>query len=98
MGGQFGQDFQDVRTHTSPKADKLNKEVGAEAFTTGKDIFFRDGAYDPNSGAGKQLIAHELTHVVQQSEGSMGSTGKMKVNPPGDKYEKEAELGLPGRP
>jgi len=44
----------------------LNKQVGARAFTTGSDIFFRQGEYNPDSSAGQKLLAHELTHVVQQ--------------------------------
>ena len=63
---RFGQDFSDVRIHTGAEADQLNDTVQARAFTTGSDIFFRDGEYNPNSDAGRELLAHELTHVVQQ--------------------------------
>jgi len=63
---QFGHDFGDVNVHTDAEANKLSQQLGAEAFTTGKDIFFRDGAYQPDSTGGKGLIAHEVTHVVQQ--------------------------------
>ena len=67
MESSFGRDLTDVRVHTGPEAHELNREVEAEAFTTGRDIFFGDGNYDPGSPEGKQLLAHELTHVVQQS-------------------------------
>ncbi len=63
---QFGRDFSDVRIHTDAEADKLSEQLRAEAFTTGQDIFFRQGNYRPDTGDGKELIAHELTHVVQQ--------------------------------
>lgn len=92
MGGVMGYDFSGVRVHTSNEADTLNQELGAKAFTTGQDIFFKEGAYSPGSGSGQELIAHELTHVVQQSTGSVGSSGSgMVVNPPGDIYEQEAD-------
>lgn len=63
---RFGQDFSDVRIHTGGEADTLNNNLQAKAFTTGSDIFFRDGDYNPNSSDGRELLAHELTHVVQQ--------------------------------
>jgi hypothetical protein len=66
MEGAFGQDFSGVRVHTDAESDSLNKSIGARAFTTGSDIFFGKGEYQPDSQAGQQLMAHELTHVVQQ--------------------------------
>jgi len=91
-GGAMGHDFNGVRAHTSPEADALNRQLGAKAFTTGQDIFFREGAYQPHSSSGQELIAHELTHVVQQSTGAVGGGGgKMTVNAPGDAFEQEAE-------
>ena len=63
---QLGHDFGQVHIHTDAGADKLSRQLGAEAFTTGNDVFFRDGAYQPGSDSGRGLIAHELTHVVQQ--------------------------------
>jgi uncharacterized protein DUF4157 len=62
----FGQDFSDVRVHADKDADALNQSLSARAFTVGSDIFFRSGEYDPSGQNGKELIAHELTHVVQQ--------------------------------
>jgi hypothetical protein len=55
-----------VNIHADSEADSLNKQVGARAFTTGSDIFFRQGEYNPASSNGQELLAHELTHVVQQ--------------------------------
>ena len=62
----MGRDFSGVNIHADSEADSLNKQVGARAFTTGSDIFFRQGEYNPASSGGQELLAHELTHVVQQ--------------------------------
>jgi len=62
----FGADFGGVRVHTGGQADALNRSLNARAFTTGKDIFFGKGQYNPGSSGGQELIAHELTHTVQQ--------------------------------
>ncbi|MCB0839946.1 MAG: DUF4157 domain-containing protein, partial [Bacteroidetes bacterium] len=66
MGQQMGADFSDVRIHTDSEAGEMNKEIGAKAFTHGKDIYFNDGQYNTGSKEGKHLLAHELTHTVQQ--------------------------------
>ncbi len=63
----FGVDFSNVQIHTHTQADELNQTLQAKAFTTGQDIYFRQGAYAPESSSGRELLAHELTHVVQQS-------------------------------
>ncbi|MEE8155778.1 MAG: DUF4157 domain-containing protein [Phycisphaerales bacterium] len=60
-------DFSHVRIHTDAPADTLSGHLGARAFTTGRDIFFKAGAYSPGTAAGRRLLAHELTHVVQQN-------------------------------
>lgn len=92
MGTALGYDLSSVHVHTSPEADSLNRELGAKAFTTGQDIFFREGAYEPHSSGGQELIAHELTHVVQQETGAVRSSGsRMMVNAPGDAFEQEAD-------
>jgi uncharacterized protein DUF4157 len=66
LEGAFGADFSGVRVHTDSQSDGLNKSIQAKAFTTGSDIFFSKGAYDPGSQSGQELLGHELTHVVQQ--------------------------------
>jgi len=91
MSESMGYDFSGVRVHTSPEADSLNRQLTAKAFTTGQDVFFREGAYDPNSSGGRELIAHELTHVVQQGTGVVRGGGRMTVNAPGDAYEQQAD-------
>jgi hypothetical protein len=67
MGQAMGADFSGVKVHTDSQSDQLNKSIQAKAFTTGQDLFFRQGAYEPSSRGGQELIAHELTHVVQQN-------------------------------
>ena len=66
MEGAFGADFSSVRFHTGDQAERLNRTMGSRAFTTGNRILFGKGAYAPSSSAGRELLAHELTHVVQQ--------------------------------
>ena len=91
MSAATGEDFSDVRVHTSPEANELNQQLSAKAFTTGQDIFFREGAYDPGSSSGQELLAHELTHVVQQRSGAVSGSGRMNVNAPGDAFEQQAD-------
>jgi hypothetical protein len=67
MGHALGADLDGVRVHADGGADLLSRGLKARAFTTGQDIFFRRGEYNPGSGPGKELLAHELTHVVQQT-------------------------------
>ncbi|HVZ52510.1 MAG TPA: DUF4157 domain-containing protein [Pseudolabrys sp.] len=67
MEPRFGRDFGDVRVHTGPKADEAAASVHARAFTVGRDLVFAAGEHDPGSERGRRLMAHELTHVVQQS-------------------------------
>lgn len=90
-GETMGQDFGDVKVHTGDRANELNHQLGAKAFTTGKDIFFREGAYQPGSSDGQRLIAHELTHVAQQGGSPPDVQGKMAVNDPDDRFEAEAD-------
>lgn len=66
MEGSFGADFSHVRIHTGSNAAQLSQELGAKAFTHGSDIYFNQGQYNPHSTEGKHLLAHELTHTVQQ--------------------------------
>ncbi|OUC16157.1 MAG: hypothetical protein B0A82_03110 [Alkalinema sp. CACIAM 70d] len=73
MEQAFGADFRQVRVHTGAESEQLNRSIQAQAFTTGTDIFFRSGAYQPQSRSGQRLIAHELTHVMQQQHGCANS-------------------------
>lgn len=67
MEAAIGGDFNGVRVHTDSESDSVNQALNARAFTTGKDIFFRRGEYQPGNTSGRELLAHELTHVVQQN-------------------------------
>lgn len=66
MENSFGADFSRVRIHTDSSAEEMSKDLGAQAFTYGSDIYFNSNNYDTNSNDGRHLLAHELTHVVQQ--------------------------------
>lgn len=91
MEANFGSDFGGVRVHTGSQPNQLNQQLQARAFTTGRDIFFRDGEYDPASSGGQRLLAHELTHVVQQ--GAAGSVRTKRLQA-GDVQRKIAEETL----
>lgn len=90
MESAFKTDFSDVNIHTDLDAIVLNKELGAQAFTHGKDVYFNSGKYNPDSSAGKHLLAHELTHVVQQK-------GKRKEPLDSPAIQRVVELRPPGR-
>jgi hypothetical protein len=88
----LGYDFSEVRIHTGSHAGRLNRRLGARAFTIGSDIFFTQGAYDPTSFSGRELIAHELVHVMQQHSGRViGEGSGMTVRPADDPLEQEAD-------
>jgi hypothetical protein len=88
LGRAMGEDFSDVRVHDDAHAHELSRSVSAEAFTTGSDVFFQSGRYDPGSSAGRKLLAHELVHVTQQRGAAPAS--EMTVSEPGDAAEVEA--------
>jgi hypothetical protein len=92
MEHHFGLDLGAVRLHTGSNAAALSRSVQAEAFTTGTDIFLGGGNLDASSPAGRELLAHELTHVVQQSTGATGADAT--VSDPHDPAEVQAgEVG-----
>ncbi|WP_445633475.1 hypothetical protein NSTC745_05139 [Nostoc sp. DSM 114161] len=112
MEQAFGADLSGVKIHTDSRSHELNQTIQARAFTTGQDIFFRQGEYNPGSYQGKELLAHELTHVVQQNGSAIGrqtdSSATTPVTPDIDiqrvccsQGEEEEELlqakELPGR-
>jgi len=69
MESSFGVDFGSVRIHTGSNAVQMNRDLNAQAFTHGSDVYFNQGKYQPGTTAGQHLLAHELTHVVQQNSG-----------------------------
>ncbi|MFN2607156.1 MAG: DUF4157 domain-containing protein [Acidimicrobiales bacterium] len=81
MERAFGADFSAVRLHVGPEADTVSRSLQARAFTTGPDVFFSSGAYQPATRSGESLLAHELTHVVQQ--GAVPSVRRSTAPPVG---------------
>ena len=73
MESSFGRDFSDVNVHTDQDSVEMNKDLKAQAFTHGKDIYFGPGKFNPESSDGKRLLAHELTHTIQQGTDIPGS-------------------------
>jgi Domain of unknown function (DUF4157) len=81
---RFGHDFGQVRVHTDAAADLAARELGARAFTSGRDIVFARDQYAPHTPAGRRLLAHELTHVVQQRSAPRPSPDWLPVSRPAD--------------
>ncbi|RCJ29429.1 hypothetical protein A6770_22115 [Nostoc minutum NIES-26] len=91
MESRFGHDFSRVRVHTDAKAADSAKAVNALAYTVGQNIVFDKGQYAPETITGKKLIAHELTHTVQQQGVNSTSQSIAGINQPGDAAEREAD-------
>jgi Domain of unknown function (DUF4157) len=89
VGSALGDSLSDVRIHSDDAAAALARSVSARAFTVGSDIFFGPGEYRPGTPAGRELLAHELVHVVQQRDAA--PSGPLTVSEPGDALEREAE-------
>jgi Domain of unknown function (DUF4157) len=85
----LGDPLADVRVHDGPAADALARSVAARAFTTGRDVFFARGEYRPGTPSGEGLLAHELTHVVQQR--GAPASGPLTVTEAGDRFERDAD-------
>jgi hypothetical protein len=93
MEGRLGHDFGDVRVHTDGKAHDSAVSVNAQAYTVGSDVVFQRDKFDPGSADGRVMLAHELTHVVQQRNGPVDGTptaGGISVSDPSDRFEREA--------
>jgi len=90
MQARFGYDFGHVRVHTDMRATQSARAVNALAYTVGRDIVFDTAQYTPETAAGQRLLAHELTHVVQQSGESAPAVGDLRVASAVD-AEREAE-------
>jgi hypothetical protein len=94
MESRLGADFGDVRVHTDAKASDSARSVQAYAYTVGSDVVFQSGKYEPESDSGKRMLAHELTHVVQQRSGPVAGTpapGGIQISHPSDRFEQAAE-------
>lgn len=93
MQGRLGHDFSDVRVHTDSTAADSAASVNAHAYTVGNNIVFQRDKFDTSSAEGKTMLAHELTHVVQQRSGPVDGAdagGGIKVSDPSDRFEREA--------
>lgn len=93
MESRFGASFGHVRIHTDNAAHESAKAVNAQAYTVGSNVVFQRDKYDPSSAEGRHMLAHELTHVQQQSSGPVEGTdagGGVKVSDPSDRFEREA--------
>jgi outer membrane lipoprotein SlyB len=101
MEPRLGQDFSRVRVHTDERAAESARAVNAQAYTVGRDVVFGAGQYQPNSQSGAWLLAHELTHVAQQS-GSDGSVQALSLEPDNSHAEQQATQAansiMTGRP
>lgn len=91
MSSRFGADFSGVRIHTGSNAAAMSDSINAKAFTHQNDIYFNQGQYQPNTHAGKTLLAHELTHTIQQGAVTGSVQPKLKVGAPNDQFEQEAD-------
>jgi uncharacterized protein DUF4157 len=94
MESRMGADFGDVRVHTDGAASDSAKSVNAQAYTVGTDVVFQSGKYAPETDEGRKMLAHELTHVVQQRSGPVAGTpagGGISLSHPSDPYEQAAE-------
>jgi hypothetical protein len=93
MESRLGHDFSDVRVHTDSPAHESAQAVNAHAYTVGSNIVFQRDKYDTSSTEGRTMLAHELTHVVQQRNGPVDGTpagGGLQVSEPSDRFEREA--------
>ena len=93
MEDRLASDFGDVRVHTDAKATDSARSLNAQAYTVGTDIVFRGDKYAPESNEGRRVLAHELTHVVQQKAGPVEGTaasGGITVSDPSDRFERAA--------
>ncbi|MBI5550153.1 MAG: DUF4157 domain-containing protein [Desulfobacterales bacterium] len=100
MESGFGADFSGVRVHTGADAIQMSQGLNAQAFTRGSHIYFGAGRYSPESDAGRNLVAHELTHVVQQGAAQQGHTTQTQVSAAAGTVQRNnapSERGLLGR-
>ena len=94
MESRMGHDFGDVRIHTDAKASESARSVQANAYTVGRDVVFRSDQWSPGTATGQRMLAHELTHVVQQAAGPVDGTpapGGIRLSDPSDRFEREAD-------
>jgi outer membrane protein OmpA-like peptidoglycan-associated protein len=91
MEPRFGHDFSRVRIHTDAQAAESATAINAQAYTVGRDVVFGAGQFSPNTPDGQKLLAHELTHVVQQGSTTFQAGNPLRVGKPDDPLEQQAE-------
>lgn len=91
MESRFGHDFSNVRVHTGPQPAESARAVHACAYTVGQNVVFGEGQYAPENEAGKRLLAHELTHVVQQGSGPVKVQTRLEIGDVDSSLEREAD-------
>ena len=91
MEGRFGHDFSKVRVHADGKAGASASAVNSLAYTVGSNLVFAPGQYSPRTAEGTRLLAHELTHVVQQGGHGSAMQHSLTIGQPNDRYEQEAD-------
>lgn len=91
MEGALGVGLGGARVHTGPQASRAASDISARAFTVGQDIYFGEGQYQPDTPQGQHLLAHELTHTVQQAGGGAALQSNTLISQPDDPLEQEAE-------
>lgn len=96
LGASVGADLGAVRVHTDGRAARMSRAVGAEAFTYGRNIYFGEGRYAPDTRPGMRLLSHEVVHTLQQGMHDQAAPGPIPVTRPDDASEVEAER-LSGR-
>ena len=90
MESRFNHDFSQVHIHNDTQAAQSAEAVNAEAYTVGQDVVFGDGQYQPHTDSGKRLMAHELTHVAQQSVATSQSFAHLQIDEGTSASEQEA--------
>ena len=91
---RFGRDFSDVRIHADDRAARSAQSIGASAYAAGSHIVFGSGQYAPSSSGGRRMLAHELTHIVQQRAGRVDGAagpGGLSISDPDDRFERAAD-------
>jgi hypothetical protein len=94
MERRLGHDLSSVRMHTGAAAEASARAMGADAYTVGENIVMRGHAYQPNTAAGRRMLAHELVHVIQQRLAPVSGVpapGGIRLSEPSDPFEREAD-------
>src|SRR5688572_3530223 len=88
---RMGHDFGGVRVHTDAEAARSARAVNAVAYTVGRDVVFGEGQFAPGTSTGRHLLAHELSHVVQQRQQNQLDSKSLRIGPANDSFERQAE-------